>query len=87
MATCVGAVPPRPAYDFDKLPASATNGEIILALALDWSRGREYEGELAAAIAGCIQPQAKTVLPVTALAATGSHHLFDSRATINLTFS
>lgn len=50
---CVRAVLPRPVYEFDKLSATATNGEIVLALARDWVRGRKYEGELEAAIAGC----------------------------------
>ena len=50
---CIGAVPPRPTYEFDKLPITATDGEIILALAWDWTRGRNYEGELAATIEGC----------------------------------
>ncbi|OYO29133.1 hypothetical protein [Janthinobacterium sp. PC23-8] len=53
MVPCIGEVPPRPAYEFDKLPATATDGEIILALARDWTRGRKYEGELEVAIAGC----------------------------------
>ena len=43
---CVGKVPLRPAYEFDQLPATATDGEIILALARDWARGRKYEREL-----------------------------------------
>ena len=45
-----------PAYEFDKLPATATDGEIILALALarDWPPGRKYESEIEAAIAGCL---------------------------------
>lgn len=50
---CVKVVPQPPAYEFDKLPPSATDGEIILALARDWTRGRSYEGELEAALAGC----------------------------------
>lgn len=50
---CVKVVPQRPAYEFDKLPATATDGEIILALARDWPRGRKYEGQMEAAIAGC----------------------------------
>ena len=53
MVPCIRAVPARPAYEFDKLTATATDGEIILALARDWSRGRKYEGELAATIEGC----------------------------------
>ena len=35
MVPCIGEVPPRPAYEFDELPATATDGEIILALARD----------------------------------------------------
>ena len=53
MVPCIGAVPPRPVYEFDKLRVTATDGEIVLALARDWPRGREYEAELEAAIAGC----------------------------------
>lgn len=53
MVPCIGNVPPRPAYEFDRLPATATDGEIILALARDWPRGRKYEGELEVTIAGC----------------------------------
>lgn len=53
MVPCIGAVPARPAYEFDTLPPAATDGEIILALARDWLRGRGYEGELEAVIAGC----------------------------------
>lgn len=50
---CVKSVPQRPAYEFDKLTSTATDGEIVLALARDWPRGREYEGVLEAVIAGC----------------------------------
>ena len=50
---CVGTAPSLPAYEFDKLPATATDGEVILALARDWPRGRKYEGELQAVIIGC----------------------------------
>lgn len=53
MVPCIGGVPERPAYEFDKLPAAATDGEIILALARDWSRGRAYELKLEAIISGC----------------------------------
>lgn len=53
MVQCIGEVPPRPAYEFDKLPSTATDGEIILALARDWPRGRKYEAELKAVVAGC----------------------------------
>ena len=51
---CVKVQIPRPAYEFDQLPATATDGEIILALARDWARGRRYEGELEALIDGCL---------------------------------
>jgi len=57
---CVKAVPQRPAYEFDKLTPVATDGEIVLALARDWSRGRKYDVELEAVIAGCVAPEAKT---------------------------
>ena len=53
MVPCVGTVPTRPTYEFDMLPATTTDGEIILALARDWVRGREYEEVLRAIIAGC----------------------------------
>ncbi|MGK5080289.1 hypothetical protein [Janthinobacterium sp. HLX7-2] len=53
MAACISAVPQRPAYEFDHLAPAATDGEIVLALARDWPRGRKYEGELEAAISGC----------------------------------
>ncbi|TDY35077.1 hypothetical protein [Janthinobacterium sp. 75] len=52
-APCVKSVPQRPAYEFDQLEPSATDGEIVLALARDWPRGRKYEVELEAAIVGC----------------------------------
>ncbi len=51
---CVKVAPLRPAYEFDQLPPPATDGEIILALARDWLRGRKYEIELKAAIDGCL---------------------------------
>jgi hypothetical protein len=54
MVPCIGAVPQRPAYEFDKLPSAATDGEIILALARDWLRGRAYETKLEAVISGCL---------------------------------
>ena len=50
---CVTEVPQRPVYEFDQLAPMATDGEIILALARDWPRGRKYEGEMEAVIAGC----------------------------------
>ena len=56
---CVKTVPQRPFYEFDKLPSTATDGEIVLALARDWPRGRKYEVELEAVIAGCILPAEK----------------------------
>lgn len=50
---CVKKEIPKPAFEFDKLPATAADGDKILALVRDWPRGRKYEGELEAAIAGC----------------------------------
>ena len=52
-APCVKAVPQRPVYEFDQLAPAATDGEIVLALARDWSRGRRYEQALDAIIIGC----------------------------------
>jgi hypothetical protein len=54
---CVKMVPQRPAYEFDQLTPAARDGEIVLALARDWPRGRKYEGELEVVIAGCLQIQ------------------------------
>lgn len=48
-----GAVPVKPIYQFDKLPATASDGEKVIALASDWPAGRKYEGQLEAVIAGC----------------------------------
>lgn len=53
MVPCIDAVPVRPAHEFDQLPATATDGEIILALARDWLRGRKYARRLEAIVAGC----------------------------------
>ena len=51
---CVKSAPARPEYEFGKLSLNATDGDKILALARDWPRGRKYEGELEAALAGCL---------------------------------
>ncbi len=48
-----GAVPANPVYQFDKLPAAASDGEKVIALASDWPAGRKYEGQLEAVIASC----------------------------------
>ena len=53
MMPCIGEVPQRPAYEFDKLPVTATDGEIVLALARDWTRSQGYETQLEAVIFGC----------------------------------
>ena len=58
-ARCVKSVPQRPAYEFDQLAPAATDGEIVLALARDWPRGRKYEVELEAVVAGCIPQDRK----------------------------
>lgn len=51
--TAAGAVLAKPVYLFDKLPATASDGEKVIALAGDWPAGRKYEGQLEAVIAGC----------------------------------
>lgn len=56
---CVKTVPQRPVYEFDQLAPAAMDGEIVLALARDWPRGRKYEVELEAVIVGCILPHEK----------------------------
>jgi hypothetical protein len=50
---CVKSMPQRPVYEFDQLTPAATDGEVVLALARDWPRGRKYEVELEVIIAGC----------------------------------
>jgi len=50
---CVKDVPARPVYEFDRLPLDAPDGEKVLALARDWTRGRKYESALEGALAGC----------------------------------
>ncbi|WP_426057085.1 hypothetical protein [Janthinobacterium sp. PSPC2-1] len=50
---CVKSMPQRPPYEFDQLTPEATDGEIILALARDWPRGRKYELELEVVLASC----------------------------------
>lgn len=51
---CVASAPARPDYEFEKLSLDASDGAKVLALAADWPRGRKYEFELEAAIAGCL---------------------------------
>ena len=51
---CVKVVPQRPAYEFDKLPSTATDGEIVFALARDWVRARSYEASLEGTLIGCL---------------------------------
>ncbi|MGK5024579.1 hypothetical protein [Janthinobacterium sp. RB2R34] len=57
LVPCIGEVPQRPVYEFDKLPSTATDGEIVLALARDWARSRTYEQTLQATISGCVDKQ------------------------------
>jgi len=59
LTQCVKEVLQRPVYEFDQLAPAATDGEIVLALARDWPRGRKYEVELEAVIAGCSLPDEK----------------------------
>jgi hypothetical protein len=51
---CVTALPQRPAYEFDKLPADASDGRKVMALARDWARSRMYEQDLEAQLTGCV---------------------------------
>lgn len=51
--SCVKRQPERPAFDFESLPANASDGQKILALARDWARGRKYENDLEAVVSGC----------------------------------
>lgn len=53
--SCVKAadLPKRPDYAVEKLAPTASDGEKVLALASDWPRGRKYESQLEAVIAGC----------------------------------
>ena len=50
---CVVERPQRLAYEFDKVPADASDGRKVMALAQDWLRARSYELQLEAALAGC----------------------------------
>lgn len=50
---CVKAAPARPAFEFDQLPATANDGDKVLALVRDWARYRKYSGELEAVLVGC----------------------------------
>ena len=51
---CVKVVPQRPAYEVNRLTLAAPDGEMVLALARDWPRGRTYEAQLEAIINGCL---------------------------------
>ncbi len=53
-APCVTRVPVRPAFEGPVLPANASNGEKVLAIARDTPRHFKYEGQLEAVIAGCL---------------------------------
>jgi hypothetical protein len=71
---CVKTVPQRPAYEFDRLSAMAmaTDGEIVLALARDWLRGRKYEGELEAIIEGCLSVASPPFAPAGPAGTSGT---------------
>lgn len=51
---CVKDLPAAPEYEFDRMQLDASSGEKVLALARDWPRGRRYEIDLLAVIAGCL---------------------------------
>ncbi len=50
---CVHERQARPEFEFGRLPATASDGDKVLALARDWPRGRAYEAHLEAIVAGC----------------------------------
>ena len=45
---------PRPAFEFPALPDNASDGEKVLAMARDTLVHFKYEGQLEAALAGCL---------------------------------
>ncbi len=51
---CITAAPARPAFEFPLLSPTATNGDKILTMARDTLLHFKYEGQLEAAIAGCL---------------------------------
>ncbi|MRW85421.1 hypothetical protein GJ698_15150 [Pseudoduganella sp. FT26W] len=51
---CVNAMPTRPVYEFDQLPATASDGDKVLALVRDWVRYRKYAVQLEASLISCI---------------------------------
>ena len=53
-APCVNAAPARPAFEFPALPNNASDGEKVLAMARDTLVHFKYEGQLEAAVAGCL---------------------------------
>lgn len=50
---CAKAVP-RPAFEFPALPADASDGQKVVAMARDTLLHFKYEGHLEAALAGCL---------------------------------
>lgn len=54
---CVSAadLPLRPAFEVERLPTGASDGEKILALARDWPSGRKYEAQMAALLGACVK--------------------------------
>lgn len=51
---CVKVVPTRPAFESLALPGDASNGDKVMALARDTLQHFRYEGQLEAALAGCL---------------------------------
>lgn len=52
--SCVKEVPVRPAFASLALPGDASDGEKVTALARDTLLHFKYEGQLEAAVAGCL---------------------------------
>ncbi len=51
---CITSAPARPAFEFPVLSPRATDGDKILSMARDTLLHFKYEGQLEAAIAGCL---------------------------------
>jgi hypothetical protein len=52
--SCVKNAPARPDFESKSLPAGASPGQKVLAIARDTTRHFKYEDALEAAIAGCL---------------------------------
>lgn len=51
---CLSEQIPKPVYETETIADNATDGQKILALLGDWIKSRAYEGQLEAALEGCM---------------------------------